>query len=75
MPEDADVLIEGTETGTSLRVNRLRMLDPYLDSTNCVLAGVRPRTTRTDLLEELLGRLREGVRASAGGAAAGGGSA
>lgn len=76
VPEDADVLIEGTETGTSLRVNRLRMLDPYLDSTNCVLAGERPRTTRTDLLEELLERLREGVRASAAaGAAAGGGSA
>lgn len=72
VPEDADVLIEGSETGASLRANRLRMLDPYLDSTNCVLVGERASTTRADLLEELLARLREGVRASA---AANGGNA
>ena len=65
VPEDADILIEGTETGTSLRVNNLRMLDPFLDSTNCVIAATNPRTTRRDLLGLLLERLGEGVRAAA----------
>ena len=64
VPEDADILIEGTETGTSLRVNNLRMLDPFLDSTNCVIAATNPRTSRRDLLDMLLDRLREGVRAA-----------
>ncbi len=64
VPEDADILIEGTETGTSLRVNNLRMLDPFLDSTNCVIAAKEPRTSRLDLLDSLLAQLREGVRAA-----------
>jgi len=65
VPEDADILVEGTETGTSLRVNNLRMLDPFLDSTNCVIAATNPRTSRHDLLDLLLDRLREGVRGAA----------
>ncbi len=65
VPEDADILIEGTETGASLRANNLRMLDPFLDSTNCVIAATSPRTSRHDLLELLIGKLREGVRAAA----------
>ncbi len=65
VPEDADILIEGTETGTSLRVNNLRMLDPFLNSTNCVIAATNPRTARRDLLDLLLDRLREGVRLAA----------
>ncbi len=78
VPEDADILVEGTETGTSLRVNNLRMLDPFLESTNCVIAATSPRTSRRDLLGELLACLREGVRAAGGeiaGAQTGGESA
>ena len=62
VPEDADILVEGVETGTSLRVNNLRMLDPFLHSTNCVIVGKRPPTTRPDLLADLLSRLRAGVQ-------------
>lgn len=69
VPEDADILVEGTETGTSLRVNNLRMLDPFLDSTNCVIAATNPRTSRRDLLDMLLDRLRDGVRTAAAGEA------
>ena len=67
VPEDADILIEGTETGASLRANGLRMLDPFLDSTNCVIAATSPRTSRRDLLDLLIERLREGVRKAAAG--------
>jgi len=62
VPEDADILVEGTETGNSLRANNLRMLDPFLHSTNCVIVGTRPPTARPELLADLLARLRAGVQ-------------
>lgn len=58
VPEDADLLVEGTETGTSIRANGLKMLDPFMESTNCVLVRTEPVTTRTDLLESVVARLR-----------------
>lgn len=65
VPEDADILIEGSETGTSIRANGLKMLDPFLESTNCVVVRDPPATERTALLSWLLDRLRAGVRATA----------
>lgn len=65
VPEDADILVEGTETGSSLRANNLKMLDPFMESTNCVIVRREPVTTRVDLLNELVERLREGARAAA----------
>lgn len=67
VPEDADILIEGTETGTSIRANRLKMLDPFLESTNCVIVREPPRTSRADVVESLLERLRAAIPALAGG--------
>ena len=47
VPEDAEVLIEGSETGTTLRANRLRMIDVIMVSTNCVIGtAVRPAGAR-----------------------------
>jgi ATP phosphoribosyltransferase len=37
VPEDSEILIEGTETGTSLLANRLRMLEAISVSTNCLI--------------------------------------
>ncbi len=59
VPEDADILIEGSETGTTLRANRLRMLDVIMVSTNCII-GHRQRpagaagTLRDALVERLV---------------------
>lgn len=61
VPEDADFLIEGTETGTSIRANGLKMLDPFMESTNCVLVRAEPVTSRLDLLAEIVERLRASV--------------
>lgn len=58
VPEDADILIEGSETGTSIRANGLKMLDPFLESTNCLIASETPATTRVDLLNELIERFK-----------------
>ncbi len=54
VPEDADILIEGSETGASIRANGLKMLDPFMESTNCVIVRRDPVTSRGDLLTALL---------------------
>jgi ATP phosphoribosyltransferase len=58
VPEDADILIEGSETGTTLRANRLRMLDVIMVSTNCII-GHRdaPGGANGALRDELVRRL------------------
>ena len=37
VPEDAELLIEGTETGKTLRENRLKPIDLLYRSTTCVI--------------------------------------
>ncbi len=59
VPEDAEILIEGTETGTTLRANRLHMIDVIMESTNCAIgAPVRPPGRRGTLRDEFVERLR-----------------
>ena len=38
VPEDADVLIEGTETGRTIAENNLKVIDLLYRSTSCVIA-------------------------------------
>lgn len=58
VPEDAEILIEGTETGTTLRANRLRMIDEIMVSTNCVVGHRRrPSGARGELRDQLVERL------------------
>ncbi|MFN0093438.1 MAG: ATP phosphoribosyltransferase [Dehalococcoidia bacterium] len=61
VPEDADFLVEGTETGSSLRANGLKMLDPFMESSSCVIVRNQPVTTQTALLHDLVERLRSSV--------------
>jgi len=39
VPEDADVLIENTETGQTLARHKLRIIDTLFESTACLIAG------------------------------------
>ncbi|MEZ4503813.1 MAG: ATP phosphoribosyltransferase [Dehalococcoidia bacterium] len=58
VPDDADILIEGSETGTTLRANRLRMLDVIMISTNCIIgAREEPAGPRGALRRDLVERL------------------
>jgi len=50
VPEDADILIEGTETGTTIAANNLKVIDTLYRSTTCVIG-------RSDT--QLAGRHRE----------------
>ncbi len=58
VPEDADFLVEGTETGTSIRANGLKMLDPFMESTACVIVRRDPVTKQTALLADLIRRFQ-----------------
>jgi ATP phosphoribosyltransferase len=58
VPEDAEILIEGTETGTTLKANRLRMIDVIMESTNCAIGHTtRPPGRRGELRDEFVQRL------------------
>jgi ATP phosphoribosyltransferase len=60
VPEDADVLIEGVETGRTLAENKLKAIDRFLHSTTCLIASKRPPPPgKTDLLSKLIERFRQ----------------
>jgi ATP phosphoribosyltransferase len=66
VPEDAEILVEGTETGTTLTANRLRMIDVIMESTNCAIGSpVRPPGRRGELRDEIVERLRAAAEAAA----------
>ena len=59
MPEDAELLIEGTETGATLAANRLKAIDVLLESTACVIVHRGPVSEKKrPLLDEMLSRFR-----------------
>jgi ATP phosphoribosyltransferase len=39
LPEDADLLIENTETGRTLAKHNLRIIDTLFESTACLIGG------------------------------------
>jgi len=45
LPEDADVLIENTETGSTLVKNNLKIIETLFESTACVIGGTRSDTS------------------------------
>ncbi len=66
VPEDAEILIEGTETGSTLRANRLRMIDVTMESTNCAIgAPERPAGRRGELRDEIVDRLARAAEETA----------
>lgn len=68
VPEDADILIEGTETGTTLRANALRMIDVIMVSTNCAIGhSERPTGWRGTVRDELVARLQAAADAATSG--------
>ncbi len=66
VPEDAEILVEGTETGSSFRANRLKILETILESTACLIGpAARPPGKRGELFDEIVERFRSSVQAGA----------
>jgi ATP phosphoribosyltransferase len=65
VPEDAELLIEGTETGKTLRENRLRAIDRLYRSTTCVIGHQSPELAgrRAEVHKQLLDTLSRSVAA------------
>lgn len=67
LPEDADVLIENTQTGATLARNNLRIIDTLLESTACLIANAEAvqDSSKRDRLARLVQCLSRGVEAGA----------
>lgn len=58
VPDDAEILIEGIETGSSVRANKLTVLERFFESTNCVIANKhRPHGPARLVFDALVERL------------------
>jgi ATP phosphoribosyltransferase len=66
VPEDAELLIEGTETGKTLRENRLKPIDLLYRSTTCVIGQSRPELSASaaSLRSELLAAFERAAKAA-----------
>jgi ATP phosphoribosyltransferase len=59
VPEDCEMLIEGTETGRSLVANRLKIIDQLMISTICLIARQDwPMSPGAQVIGRLIERLR-----------------
>ncbi len=64
VPDDAEILIEGIDTGSSVRANKLTVLERFFESTNCLIANKRrPQGDLGPVFDRLVGRLRAGAAA------------
>ncbi len=60
LPEDADVLIENTETGSTIAKNNLKIIDTLFESTACLIANCESLSDpdRKDTIERFVRTLR-----------------
>jgi len=66
VPEDADLLIEGIQTGRTLAENRLKAIDRFLRSTTCLIVSKRrPSPAKGRLLAQLIDRFRRAASSQA----------
>ena len=68
MPADAELLIEGTETGRTLAENKLKAIDLLFRSTTCLIAhkdrGLDGR--RRDVFEQVVRAMQQATNARQG---------
>jgi ATP phosphoribosyltransferase len=59
VPDDAEILIEGVETGSTVRANKLTILERFYESTLCVIANKdRPDRAAGKGLDDVIEKLR-----------------
>jgi ATP phosphoribosyltransferase len=59
LPEDADLLIENTETGRTIARHNLKIIDTLFESTACLIGNKNnaPGPVKTDRMNDIIGRL------------------
>ena len=59
-PEDADVLIENTETGRTIARHNLKIIDTLFESTGCLIGNKNreQNSRKTGLINDIIKRLR-----------------
>ena len=64
LPEDADMLIENTETGQTLARHKLKIIDTLFESTACLIGNRRSLEERgkRDKINQLISLFREAVK-------------
>ncbi len=68
VPEDADILIEGTETGRTLAENNLKAIDLLFRSTTCVIArkDAQLEGPRRRVFQDVISALEKAAKATEG---------
>jgi len=63
LPEDADVLIENTQTGRTLAQHGLKIIDTILESTGCLIGGTTGPDTASarEVVDSLVRALEQGI--------------
>ena len=65
LPDDADVLIENTETGGTLKRHNLKIIETLFESTACLIAGVPAlNSPKADQINNIAAVLRKAVEES-----------
>ncbi|MFO8009310.1 MAG: ATP phosphoribosyltransferase [Dehalococcoidia bacterium] len=66
LPEDADVLIENTETGNTIRKNNLKIIEQLFTSSGCLIGNSYALSdkTRADRIDMLIEIFKRGLNAS-----------
>jgi ATP phosphoribosyltransferase len=66
LPEDADLLIENTETGRTIARHNLKIIDTIFESTGCLIGqkDTGPDSTKADRIDDIVSRLRAAVGSS-----------
>jgi ATP phosphoribosyltransferase len=64
LPEDADLLIENTETGRTIARHNLKIIDTLFESTACLIGGTRRVTNavRRERIDAIVRALQTGVK-------------
>jgi ATP phosphoribosyltransferase len=67
LPEDADLLIENTETGSTIAKNNLKIIDTLFESTACLVGGANTienpvKSERIDNIVRLLSKGMEAIQ-------------
>jgi len=66
LPEDADVLIENTETGSTISRHNLKIINTLFESSACLIGNTEAirRPDKRDKIERLIETMRRGAEAS-----------